>query len=288
MRRSLRLLLAAACAPALAACNLSATEDAGTEFDVRSGSLGLLSVERFVDVDSQSLPRLVAGAKVARYRGLQGDALLGLLGALPRELETCRVEAGLNSLALEPEAHVELLSVGDISVRLGESVTTLSPRLFPPLASTAAGLFYAGDAEIVAPRAENDEYVLSAPGEAGMGSFEMVAGAPSELSGLSAEGLRIEGRLAITREHAVTLTWEPEDPRDRIEIELYAGGSVLSCAGRDDGHFVVSSEALAAIDADDDASMVVRRVRVLPLDISGIDSAYARIATTTTHVAQVK
>src|SRR5690349_9028785 len=105
MRRSLCILLAAACAP-LAACHLSGSVDAGTELDVHQGSLGLISVERFVD--SQSLPRLVTGAKVARYRGIEGDALLGLLGALPRELETCHVESGLNDLALNQDAHVDL------------------------------------------------------------------------------------------------------------------------------------------------------------------------------------
>jgi hypothetical protein len=286
MRRSLCILLAAACAPALAACNLSAAEDAGTELDVQSGSLGLISVERFVD--SQSLPHLVTGAKVARYRGIQGDALLGLLGALPRELETCRVEAGLNDLALNQDAHVELLSVGDIAVRLGDVVTTLSPRLFPPLASTASGLFYAGDAEIVAPRAENDEYVLSARGENGLGAFEMVAGSPTEVGNLSADGVRVEDALNIARGRPLTLTWDAEGLHDRIEIELYAGGSVLSCACRDDGHFVLPRDVMRVIDTDDDASVVVRRVRVLPVELSGIEAGYARIATTSTLEAHVR
>ncbi len=285
MRRSLCILLAA-CAPGFAACNLSTTEDAGTELDKQSGSLGLLSVERFVD--SQSLPRLVAGAKVARYRGIEGESLLSLLGALPREAESCRVEGGLNDLALNQDAHVELLSVGDISLRLGELVTTLSPRLFPPLASTASGLFYAGDAEIVAPRAEEDEYVLSAHGEAGLGAFEMVAGSPAEVASLSADGVRIEDALNIERGRPLTLTWEPQDLHERIEIELYAGGSVLSCACLDDGHFVLPSETLRGIDADDDASVLVRRVRVVPVELSGVEAAYARIATTSTLEAHVR
>jgi hypothetical protein len=286
------LPLSVACALAVCACTQNGSEDAGTDIDLGSGSIGLLSVERFVD--TESLPRLVAGAKIARYHGIQGETLLGLLGAQPRELESCRVEGGLDQFALSADAHLELLSVGDITVRLGETVTTLSPKLFPALASTASGSFYAGDADIVAPRAELDEYLLSAHGEDGVGAFELSAAAPGELAGLAADGVKFEvsasptARMAIARQHSLTLTWEPEDPRDRIEVELYAGGSVLSCACRDDGHFALSAEQLASIDADDNASMVVRRVRIVPVEVQGIDTAYARIATTSTLEAAVK
>ena len=40
---------------------------------------------------------------------------------------------------MDPSARVELLAVGDINVRLGDSLTTLTPRVFPALASTASG-----------------------------------------------------------------------------------------------------------------------------------------------------
>jgi hypothetical protein len=275
-----RVALPAACLLAAAACTTSASEDAGAEIDVQSSSLGLLSIERFVD--SESLPRLVAGAKVAQYRGIQGDALLELLGAKPRELETCKLEGGLNELAVGPEARVQLQAVGDITIRLGESLTTLTPRIFPALANTASGYFYAGDAEIVMPRAELDEYLLSARGgENGMGAFDMVAAAPGELAGLSFDG-------RIVRDHELSLAWEPEDPRDSIELEIYAGGSVLSCACRDDGQFTLGADELASLESDEHASLVVRRVRILPVELSGIHKAYARIATTRTLEAAVQ
>jgi hypothetical protein len=276
----------AACVLALAACTTSGSEDAGTEIEVQSGSLGLLSVERFVD--GEALPRLIAGAKVVRYRGMPGESLLELLGAAPRELESCKLEGGLNELAVGPEARVELLPIGDISVRLGDSVTTLAPRVFPALANTASGYFYAGDAEVVAPRAELDEYLLSARGEAGIGAFDMVAAAPGELAGLSLDGVRFEGALSLTRDHELSLGWDTEDPRDRIELEIYAGGSVLSCACRDDGQFTLGAAELAALDTDEQASVVVRRVRILQVELSGIQTAYARIATTRTLDASVR
>jgi hypothetical protein len=281
-----RVVLPSACVLAVAACTTSGSEDAGAEIDVQSGSLGLVSVERFVD--GESLPRLIAGAKIARYRGIPGDALLELLGAAPRELETCKLEGGLNGLAVGPEARVQLVPVGDISIRLGDSVTTLTPRVFPALASTASGYFYAGDTEIVVPRAELDEYLISARGETGLGAFEMVAAAPGELAGLGFDGTRVEANPAFVRGHDLSLSWEPEDPRDSIELEIYTGGSVLSCACRDDGQFTLGAEELASLESDEHASLVVRRVRILPIELSGIQTAYARIATTRTLDALVK
>ena len=63
---------------------------------------------------------------------------------------------------------------------------------------------------------------------------------------------------------------------------------MLSCACLDDGHFVLPSETLRGIDADDDASVLVRRVRVVPVELSGVEAAYARIATTSTLEAHVR
>lgn len=287
MSLPLRAAFSALCVLAFVACTSAGSEDAGTELDVQSGSLGLLSIERFVD--REGLPRLVAGAKIARYRGLQGEALLELLGAAPRELETCQHEGGgFHKLSLDPDARVDLLPIGDITVRLGGLVTTLSPRVFPALASTAAGFFYAGDAQMVEPRAELDEYLISARGEAGVGAFEMVAAAPGVVAGLSLDGVRFDEASIVLRDKSLMLTWEPEDPGDRIEVELFAGGSVLSCAFRDDGQFLLSAEHLASLEGDEHASLVARRVRILPFELSGIQTAYARIATTSTYEAVVR
>jgi hypothetical protein len=124
---------------ALSACTSSGSEDAGGEVDARSNSVALLSLERFVDADS-TVPRLVAGAKVARFYGIEGDALLNLLGADVSELESCRSDGERRNVDIGPNARVDLLTVGDITVRLGATETHHLARVFTALPTVASGV----------------------------------------------------------------------------------------------------------------------------------------------------
>ena len=136
-RRARSLVPGATRVPALLACVLSAgctsaySEDAGTELasSLRSrargrastsqSSLALLSLERSLGADAD-LPRLSASAKVARFRGIDGDGLLRLLGAELRDLESCGAASTLEP-GVSASAQVDLLSVGAITVRLGDT-----------------------------------------------------------------------------------------------------------------------------------------------------------------------
>ncbi len=231
--------------------------------------------------------RLVAGAKVARYSGLDGSSVLKLLGADMRDGEGCSSTGRLDGLAIAPEARVELLSVGPLALRVGDVTHALSPQLFPDLATTASGWFYAGDTELPA-RAEGDEYALAARGERGVGRFELAVGAPGEVQGLELGGVKIDGAASLTRARDVNLTWEPEDLNDRVEIEIYAGGEVLSCSARDDGQFVLPHAKLASLEQDAQAQLILRRVRVISTEMQGIETAYVRIATSRTLPVHVE
>jgi hypothetical protein len=127
------------------------------------------------------------GSRPARYRGIDGEGLLKVLGAEPRELETCGAAVALDDGALSPAAQVELLSVGAIQLSLGGTSHSLAPRLFPALATTAAGWFYAGAAELPGQASGGDEpFVLRASGQAGLGKFELRGPTPSEVLGRAA------------------------------------------------------------------------------------------------------
>jgi hypothetical protein len=225
---------------------------------------------------------VVANAKIARYSGLDGTAALRLLGADVHEVESCTLVSRLDDFQLAPEARVQLLAVGDISLRVGELSHTLAPRLFPDLATTASGWFYAGNAELTGGGSELDEYVLSAPGEQNIGRFEVSLAAPGEVLGLEVFGQSLERDGLVTRGGDAELSWEPEDIRNRVEIEVHAAGSVLSCAVRDDGRFVLPQSKLASLEPDTGASLVVRRVSVIAADMQGVESAYVRVAATRT------
>jgi hypothetical protein len=313
MRTNTRRALLVACA-AVIGCTSSGNEDAGAELGAGTGSVALFRLERFpssyasgsTSADPQgATPRVVANAKIARFTGMDGSSVSKLLGVEVREGEGCTVSGRLDGFSFHPEARVELLSVGDISLRLGDRAQTLSPRLFPDLASTASGWFYAGHAELAPAESGVDrersdggleresEYTLSAPGEQGIGRFELAIAAPGPVLGLELAGNELsldqqaEG-ATLKRDADASLSWEPEDLRDQIEIELYAGGSVLSCTARDDGQFSVPQAKLALLEADPQASIVVRRVRVVPVELQGIESADVRFATTLNGALRVQ
>jgi len=286
MSRPWNLTLLSACCALPLGCTSAYTEDAGTELASSQSSLALLSLERSAGSDTD-LPHLAASAKVARFRGIDGEGLLKLLGAEPRDLESCGAAASLDE-DVSASAQVDLLSVGTITVRLGGTQHSLAPRLFPALATTAAGWFYAGGLELPAQLGGNEEFVLSAAGEAGQGRFEVLGATPAEVQGLSLSGVPIEADVVLGRGEAAELRWEPEGAGDRIDLEIVSGGSALSCAARDDGQFSLSRAQLRLLEADDNASLVVRRVRVLPVEMAGIETAYARVATSRTFLLPIK
>ncbi|HEX6244020.1 MAG TPA: hypothetical protein VFZ61_24055, partial [Polyangiales bacterium] len=167
-----------------------------------------------------------------------------------------------------------------------------APRLFPALATTAAGWFYAGSAELTDADPSNhggaEDFALSARGEAGLGRFDLSGTTPSEVRGLSLGGSALGADSVLASRAGVELTWEPESGSDRIEIDLFAGSSSLSCVLRDDGQFRIPAAQLEALEADESASLVVRRVRIVPVEMAGVESAYVRIAATRSLSLQVK
>lgn len=259
-------------------CTSTGSDDAGA--DPALSSLALIGLERSVNGDAEGAS-LAASAKVARFRGIDGDGLLKVLGAEPRELETCGTAAVLEDGTLGPQAQVDLLSVGAIEVSLADQHQSLAPRLFPALATTAAGWFYAGAAELPGPASAGDEpFVLSAAGQAGLGKFELRGTTPREVHGLASGGVPVQAGALLSRAEHVEFTWEPASNSDRIEIEIFAGGGTLSCAARDDGHFRIPRAQLRILEADESAALIVRRVRMVPVEMAGIESAYARLAVT--------
>jgi hypothetical protein len=293
MRTTTIRALLFSCAGVVLGCSSSGSEDAGAELGMGTGSVALMRLERFASQgeDVQGATRVVANAKVARFSGLDGSSVLKLLGADMRDGDSCSVAGRLDDFAMASDARVELLSVGDLSLRIGDRAHTFSPQLFPDLATTASGWFYAGHVDLIQQRvleprpdggAERDEYTLAAQGAQGIGRFDLSVAAPNEVSGLELGGISLEQEGALSRAVDAELTWEPEDLRDRVELEIAAGGSVLSCSVRDDGQFVLGHQKLALLEQDPQASLVLRRVRDLSTEMQGIETAYVRIASTRT------
>jgi hypothetical protein len=251
-----------------------------------TGSVGVLHVERS-GVDGTG--RTVLRAAFARYHGIDGDSVLHLLGAgSAAEIGSCVLADPADELAgvdvVDVDADVELLDVGALRVTVAHTEARLSPRTFPDLASVLAGVFYAEDAALAMPEPEVDEYRFVAEGGVEVGAFDVLVPAPAVVGGLELVGAdgtsaRLDGSLMeITRSGALTLQWDGDDPRDLVEIEITSGAQRLACVARDEGSFRIGAEGVAALEADSDARLVVRRVRISPFDATGIDVAFARVA----------
>lgn len=268
---------------ALAAVGCGAEPEVGVASAYTTGSVGVLHVERLAGGDAaDGMSPTVLNAAFARYSGVDARAVLGLLGSgAAAAPERCSYVGAEDQLGAE-QAQVELLDVGTIRVRVAGTEARLSPRAFPDLASVLAGVFYAGDASLAVPLADLDEYAFQAAGSDEIPAFEAVVPAPAEPIELRIDGVASSELVALSRDAGVELAWAAGDPRDTIEIEVRAHGDVLACAAIDDGSFHVDPDSLAILAPDGAASLVVRRVRVTPVDVTGIDDAFARVTVTRT------
>jgi len=264
-------------APLVAACTVGAGEPVDAEPAVGKGTLAVVQLERWAE-GAEMASHLVSDAKIARYFGMDGRGVERLLGGHGLEIETCGASEELPEALGAGGASVELLDVGSIDVLFGDQALLLSPRVFPAVAGAAHGVFYVADSEAPLPRAEQDEYVLHAPGNQGLGAFEVTLPAPSFVEELSVAGqtLGASEALMLQRGFDVEVTWAAVDPRDRVELEWAAGGQVLTCVARDDGHFIVPAQQLTQLGADSAAQLTARRVRLTRFDMQGVDVAYVR------------
>ncbi|MGF1469082.1 MAG: hypothetical protein ACFCGT_23395 [Sandaracinaceae bacterium] len=256
-----------------------------------TGSVGVLHLERDHDPAGPELGRTLLRAAFARYEGVDGQEVMRILRtaapAGPGDCAWDAAEDGVTDLVSAGSgADVELLDVGALRIRVAETEARLTPRTFPDLASVIAGVFYAGDAELAMPRAERDEYRIEAEGSADVGAFEVVVPAPAAPANLALVGedgtsARLDeagGRWTeVSRTGALTVLWDAEDLTDTVEVELTAQGVTLACTAMDEGSLVLDAELLAALPADFDASLTVRRVRTTPFDAPGLGTAYARV-----------
>lgn len=277
---------------ALVGVGCGGVETSGAGAALSQGSVGVLHVERVEragDAGALAEDRTVLSAAFARYRGIEPGAVLGLLGSgAAAAPESCAYVSAADALAGTDAAEVELLDVGTIQVRVAGTEARLSPRAFPDLASVLAGVFYAGDASLAVPRGDLDEYAFQAAGSDEIPAFDAVVPAPASFAELRIDGVAAAGEPSLARESGVELSWAAGDARDTVEIEIRAHGDTLACAALDDGAFRVDPEALAILAPDADAEMIVRRVRVTPVDVAGVDDAFARVTVTRTLLIDLR
>jgi hypothetical protein len=180
---------------------------------------------------------------------------------------------------------VDLLDVGPLHVEIATETVELRGRLFPAVQSLLAGTIYAERLALPVPLDEGQEVRLVGAGAGSVGQLEVALPAPAVPAGVLVGGVPLVADadageaevIAVDRSKHLWVLWDAGDPRDRIEIELRAGGRHLRCGTIDDGSFQIRVQALTAMPADEAAQITVARVRRESLDVTGIDEAWARL-----------
>jgi hypothetical protein len=261
-------------------------EGSGAAMGPAAGSFGVLQIERSAldDMPELSGRRAVLNAVFARYRGMTGEDALELLGvARPGpDLDDCAIVGSPPVLWPGADAAVELMDVGALEVTVAGSRAELRARTFPELGTLVAGAFYAEHAELAQARADQDEYRVAARGSLRSAPFEVVLVAPPGPAEVVVDSLSDVEVPVARRDRDLELLWDAGDPRDRLDVQLLAGGQVLECAVRDDGFARLPADLLGQLEADDDARLVLRRVRVQGFDAPGLDVAWADLTATRT------
>jgi hypothetical protein len=262
------------------AVDVGASSDAPTEGGAAAleGTVGVLEIDRRVEDEGALLT-----AAFARYQGLAEQDVVMLVSSGARaELDACTVVDG--DLRLPLEADVELVDVGALDVRLESSgvvsgSSRLVARTFPDVASVMAGVFYAGEATLPLPQPDRDAYVVRASGGRDIGTFRVAVAAPAEVAVLvygDEDGM-------VARDRSLDFSWVPgaqAGAPDVVELELASRAGTIVCTAVDDGAFRIEPALLAQLASDQDAELIVRRVRVRAFDATGLDSAFARVAIT--------
>jgi hypothetical protein len=274
--RALLVVCVAACAAIfVAGCTSQGVEGRGAPIASDTGGVAVVRIER---TTSSVAGETNVDAVFARYQGIGADEVLELLGWPSRDdaLVGCRWDA-TSDVDLPPHAAVDLLDVGPLALDLAGEVLTVEGRLFPSVSSLVAGTIYADSVSLPFRDGEGLEYRVSADGLGDVGQLEGVLPAPDAPSSVTWDSRPLEPGMTLDRDAHVGVQWDAGDPHDRVEIGLRAGGRHLRCGASDDGSFQIRVEALAAMPADPAAMLTVARVRREPLDVTGIDEAWARI-----------
>lgn len=289
MPLSLRAPILIAAAVVIGGCSAPVVDDVSDASGAMTDAVVL--VERTVSADgatqthvSAKFMRLSTPADPELAEGMVGSKLaLPPVGACRRAAADSDGSAALGSIG-----SIELLDVGDVSLRTGGSVMTLAARAFPDVGDLVSGMFYTSrDAASDLPSAAT--YTLEGTGSAQVERFAIEADAPAAPEDVRLGDVMLGDAPAI-EEGSVSVRWRAagdphsppaaKGPEDLVLVDITAAsGASVRCTFADSGRGVLpawvwSSSELGALPAS--ATVAVHRVRERSFVVPGLDTGAVR------------
>ena len=286
MPLSLRAPILIAATVVIGGCSAPVVDDVSDASGAMTDAVVL--VERTVSADgatqthvSAKFMRLSTPADPELAEGMVGSKLaLPPVGACRRAAADSDGSAALGSIG-----SIELLDVGDVSLRTGGSVMTLAARAFPDVGDLVSGMFYTSrDAASDLPSAAT--YTLEGTGSAQVERFAIEADAPAAPEDVRLGDVMLGDAPAI-EEGSISVRWRA-DPQssaakgaeDLVLVDITAAsGASVRCTFADSGRGVLpawvwSSSELGALPAS--ATVAVHRVRERSFVVPGLDTGAVR------------
>jgi hypothetical protein len=254
---------------------------------------GIVLVERVASGDgaaqtsiSAKFMRLSAPADPARAERVVGTRLdLPSVGA-------CRPLAGAGpgydgaeGITRAPTGSIELIDVGDVTLRAGADAMPLAARAFPDVGELVSGVFYTSrDAASDLPAGAT--YTLEGTGSAFVDRFSVEADAPPALADVSVDDAVLTEGVTLDADTAATVRWRAAEGRDAarpgdvVFVDVSAqSGAQIRCVFQDEGRgvlpaWVLRPATLGALPAA--LTVAVHRVRERSFLASGLDLGEVR------------
>lgn len=259
--------------------------------DVADAALGstqaIVLVERVAAADgttqtnvSAKFMRLAPSADPEMAEWIVGGSRLDLPAA--GECTVMSLGGSEEAPALSTMGSIELLDVGDLTIRAGDTVMPLAARAFPDVGDFVSGVFYTSrDAAIDLPVPA--AYVLQSSGAPLVDRFAVEAEAPRALERVGVGENALEDGVVLEAGTGAVVHWEgqhseaaaPVDHDDLIYVDVLApNGSAVRCAYLDQGQgaipgYFLRSEIWGALPVS--ATLAVHRIRQGSFTASGVD-----------------
>lgn len=208
---------------------------------------------------SSGFDRLQVGAVFADA-GLRDvhlvDDLTGNFARGPRlsALDTCIRQAGpleqTTRVSAKPTEHMQLLDVGNVSLRSGERDTPLRISMVPSLFSAIRGVRYDADIDKAREWLAAGRLLVAATGGDGVAAFRAEVPVPRPVRFTRLGGKPIRGGHVVVGadNHGLSMRWGSVDGEASLHVVVGAetdkGLDWVRCLLQDDGQFVVPAEVL--------------------------------------------